>query len=74
MMQRRWLELMKDNDLTIIYPLGEPNMVTDTLCKKFFDNTASLITAQKEILEDGRRMELQLDSQSFCALLVCSRL
>ena len=34
MRQRRWLELLKDYDLTIHYHLGKANVVTDALIRK----------------------------------------
>jgi hypothetical protein len=34
MRQRRWLELIKDNELEIHYHLGQANVVVDALSKK----------------------------------------
>ena len=32
--QRRWMELLKDYDITILYHPGKSNVVADALCKK----------------------------------------
>jgi len=44
MRQRRWLELMKDYDLTIQYHLGKANIVGDALSRKSGGSLATLIT------------------------------
>ena len=56
--QGRWPELMKDRDLTICYHLGKANVMVDVLSIKSFRSVAAVITSQKSILEDMRRMEL----------------
>ena len=44
MRQRRWLELIKDYDLTIHYHLGKANVVADALSRKSGESLAVLIT------------------------------
>ena len=44
MRQRRWLELLKDYDLTISYHPGKANVVADALSRKFAGNLAALLT------------------------------
>ena len=44
MRQRRWLELLKDYDLTINYHPGKANAVADALSKKTPSNLATLVT------------------------------
>ena len=73
MRQRRWLELLKDYDLTISYHPGKANVVADALSRKSFSSLAALITSQRPILEDMRRMELQVvlqDTRAYLASLV----
>ena len=54
--QRRWLELLKDYDLTISYHPGKANVVVDALSRKSAGNLAALLTTQKHILEDLRKI------------------
>ena len=60
MRQRRWLELLKDYDLTISYHLGKADVVADALSRKFVGNLAALLTTQKHILEDSRKMRIEV--------------
>ena len=46
MRQRRWLELLKDYDLTIYYHPGKANVVADAFSRKSMRNLAILITHQ----------------------------
>ena len=64
MRQRKKLELMKDYDLTISYHPGKANVKVDALSRKSLNNIAAMITSRKPILEDSRRMELQIALQS----------
>ena len=48
MRQRRWLELVKDYDVEILYHLGKANVVADALSQKSA-HTFALITIQKVI-------------------------
>ncbi|XP_077228493.1 uncharacterized protein LOC143861449 [Tasmannia lanceolata] len=60
MRQRRWLELLKDYHLTISYHPGKANVVADSLSRKSSVNLTSLITTQRNILEDLRRAEIEI--------------
>ena len=60
MRQRRWLELLKDYDLTISYHPGKANVVADALSRKSTGNLAALLTTQKHILEDLRKMRIEV--------------
>ena len=60
MRQRRWLELIKDYDLEILYHRGKANVVTDALSRKKQMNVAALITSQECIIEDLRRMDIEV--------------
>ena len=60
MRQCRWLELIKDYDLEILYHPGKANDVVDALSRKKQMSIAALITSQKCILEDLRRMNIEV--------------
>ena len=60
MRQRRWLELLKGYDLTISYQHGKANVVADALSRKFVGNLAALLTTEKHILEDLRKMRIEV--------------
>ena len=48
MRQRRWLELVKDYDIEILYHLGKPNIVADALSLKTAHSLA-LIKGQRKL-------------------------
>ena len=54
------MELLKDYDLTISYHPGKANLVADALSKKSVGNLATLLTTQKHILEDLRKMRIEV--------------
>ena len=60
MRQRRWLELIKDYDLEILYHPGKANVVADALSRKKQLNVAALITSQRCIIEDLRQMDIEV--------------
>ena len=60
MRQRRWLELLKDHDLTINYHPGKAIAVADALSRKSSCNLAALFIDQRHILEDLRRLEIEI--------------
>ena len=60
MRQRRWLELLKDYDLTINYHPRKANVVADALSRKSMENLTVLITHQSQLLEDIRKLKLDI--------------
>ena len=60
MRQRRWLELVKDYDCMIDYHPGKANSVADALSRKFVGFSANLITNQKQILKDLRKLDIEV--------------
>jgi len=59
MRQCRWLELLKDYDLTINYHPEKANVVAYALSRKSC-NVAYLITSQMHILEDPQKMNIEV--------------
>ncbi|KAA0051193.1 ty3-gypsy retrotransposon protein [Cucumis melo var. makuwa] len=57
MRQRRWLELVKDNDCEILYHPGKANVVADALSRKVV-HSAALITKQAPLLRDFERAKI----------------
>ena len=60
MRQRRWLELIKDYDLEILYHPRNANVVADALSRKKQVDVAAMITSWKKIVEDLQRMEVEV--------------
>jgi hypothetical protein len=69
MRQRRWLELIKDYDLTINYTPGKANVVADALSRKSTDTQQMSREVPKELLMDLERLEIRcLEVQSLGSL------
>jgi len=60
MQQRRWLELMKDYDLTIQYHPGKGNVVANALSRKSGGSLAVLLTRQLRLLRDLEEMQIDI--------------
>lgn len=54
--QRKWLELVKENDCSINCHLGKANVVTNALNRKSSSYMACWITTQKHLLNELGRM------------------
>ena len=54
MIQKKWLELVKDYDIKILYHLDKVNVVADALSKKVV-HTSTMITKQKRIQDEMKR-------------------
>ena len=74
MRQRRWLELIKDYDVEILYHPGKANVVADALSRKREGNLVALITTQRHLLEDMRKLELEVLTKQVAARLANIRL
>ena len=61
MRQRRWLELIKDYDLEIIYHAGKANVVADALSRKTYqEECIERLTSIDELHTELRRMCLEV--------------
>ena len=60
MRQRRWLELLVDYDLDILYHPGKANQVADALSRKSQASVNCLITTQKELLQDLEKLGIEV--------------
>ena len=69
MRQRRWLELMVDYDLDILYHPGKANVVADALSRKSHGSVNCLFTTQKEILLELEEMGIEMCRQGSNAIL-----
>ncbi|XP_020258311.1 uncharacterized protein LOC109834691 [Asparagus officinalis] len=64
MRQRRWLELLKDYDVNILYHPGKANVVADALSRKNHITSACLLTKQAELSKELERMEIEVRKYS----------
>ena len=60
MRQKIWLELVKDYDCVIDYHPGKANSVADALSRKFAGLNANLIMNQRQLLEDLRKLDIEV--------------
>ena len=74
MRQRRWLELLKDYDLTIHYHPGKANVVANALSRKSGSSMVCMLTSESEIFEEMRRMDLHVYVEGAVAQLSQLRL
>ncbi len=68
--QRRWLEMLKDYDLSIQYHLGKANVLADALSRRAVQSLSTMITKQAPLLEHKRRLELEVVSPGVFARLM----
>ena len=54
--QRRWLEFLKDYDISVHYHPGKENVVADTLSRLFMGSVAHVEEKRKELVQDFYRL------------------
>ena len=54
--QRRWLELLKDNDMNGHYHLGKDNVVADALSRMSMGSTTHVKDEKKELVKEIHRL------------------
>ena len=70
MRQRRWLELIKDYDLSLQYHPGKANVVADALSRKVYVNCLSTETLPEDLCKGFRDLSLEVVPEGFVASLV----
>nr|CAD1839706.1 unnamed protein product [Ananas comosus var. bracteatus] len=68
--QRRWLELLKDYDISIQYHPGKANVVADALSRKSVQSLSMMITQQRPLLEELQRLRFEVVSPGSTARLM----
>jgi ribonuclease HI len=69
MRQIRWLELIKDYDLSLQYHPGKANMVADALSRKAYVNCLSTEVLPEDLCRDLRYLSLEVVPKGFVASL-----
>ena len=72
--QRRWLELLKDYDMTILYHPGKANVVADALSRKSMGSLASISASIRPLAIDFQRLAnsgVRLDATPCGGILAC---
>jgi ribonuclease HI len=68
--QTRWLEKIKDFDLTISYTPGKANVMADALSRKSYCNNLMVDEIPSSLLEDFQKLNLQVVPQGYLANLI----
>ena len=68
MRQRRWLELVKDHDVKILYHPGKANVVVDALSRKTV-YTYALVTQQSKLQDEIQRAGIDIVVKNITAQL-----
>lgn len=71
--QRKWLELLKDYDVSVLYHLGKANIIANALSSVSMDSAAHIENGRKELVKDVHQLvwlgvrlsDSHLDSQGY---------
>ena len=69
MRQRRWLELIKDYDLSLQYHPGKANVVTDALSRKPYINRLMAGELPEDLCKAFKDLRLEVVPEGFLAAL-----
>jgi hypothetical protein len=69
MRQRRWLELIKDYDLSLQYHPGKANVVADALSRKAYVNCLSTEVLLEDLCRELRDLSLEVVPKGYVASL-----
>ena len=69
LMQRRWLDLIKDYDMRLHYHPGKANVVVDALSRKSYVNTLITRGLPKELTDDLQELCLEIFLRGYVAAL-----
>ena len=61
--QRRWLELIKDYDLSVQYHQGKANVVANALCRKAYCHYMTTLNRRPMLAQEVRQLNLQIVPQ-----------
>jgi hypothetical protein len=70
MRQRRWLELIKDYDLSLQYHPGKANVVADALSRKSYVNCLSTEELPEDLCKGLKDLSLEVVPEGFVASLI----
>jgi hypothetical protein len=70
MRQIRWLELIKDYDMSLQYHPGKANIVAEALSRKAYVNCLSTEELPEDLCKDLRYLSLEVVPKGFVASLV----
>jgi hypothetical protein len=70
MRQRRWIELIKDYDLSLQYHPGNANVVADALSRKAYINCLSMDDLPEDLCRGLRDLSLEVVPTGFVASLI----
>ena len=56
--QRKWLELLKDYDMSVLYHPGKANVVANTLSRMSMGSVSHVEKEKKELVKDVHRFSL----------------
>ena len=54
--QRRWLQLLKDYDMSVLYNPGKANVVVDAISRMTMSSVSHIDEAKKDLVKDVHRL------------------